>query len=265
LRVLQSVKVFHKLKMLVNTVGASFLALFWSIVLLGIVMIMAALFLCQSCSSAVDDEAIPLDKRIWIYKMYGTSARSWWSVFELTFSGGWPNYARPLVEDVSSSFAVFFFVYIIVVVFAMFRIITALFLRDTLAFASRDAEAAVQEKMRQKESYASKLLDFFDAADTSKDGFLTLNEFQAILEEDAVKTWMSIMEVDVHDAEHLFNILDNGDGLVTPDEFVQGILRLKGQARSQDVLRIMHCCDKLVQDMAKLKDWADSLDGRSPL
>jgi len=167
------------------------------------------------------------------------------------------------VEEVSSSFAVFFFVYIIVVVFAMFRIITALFLRDTLAFASRDAEAAVQEKIKQKESYASKLLDFFEAADTSKDGFLTLAEFQTILEEDGVKTWMSIMEVDVHDTEHLFNILDSGDGLVSPEEFVQGILRLKGQARSQDVLRIMHCCERLMQDMARLRTWANSLDDSS--
>lgn len=76
--------------------------------------------------------------------MYGTTSRSFYTVFELTFSGGWPNYARNLVEDVHWAYAVFFFVYIIAVTFAMFRIITTLFLRDTLALASNDAEAAAR-------------------------------------------------------------------------------------------------------------------------
>jgi len=121
-----------------------------------------------------------------------------------TFSGGWPTYARRLVEEVSATYAVFFIVYIITVTFAMFRIITALFLRDTLALASSDAEMAIQEKMRQKESCAAKLLDFFQAADTSKDGYLTLAEFEAILAEDTVKTWLSLMELDVHDTKQVF-------------------------------------------------------------
>merc|ERR1719188_2550932 len=108
----------------------------------------------------------------WVYNMYGTSSKSLYTVFELTFSGCWPNYARKLVEDVSPFYAVFFVVYIVAVTFAMFRIITALFLRDTLALASSDAETAVQEKIKQRERYAAKLMDFFIAADTSADGFL---------------------------------------------------------------------------------------------
>lgn len=235
------------------------MALFWSIFLLAIVMLMAALFLCQSLASPLEDESIALETRAWIFRMYGTSSRAFYTVFELTFSGGWPNYARILVEEVNATYSVFFFIYIISVTFAMFRIITALFLRDTLALASSDAEMAVQEKMKQKESYASKLLDFFSAADTSQDGYLTLGEFETILLDDSVKTWLSLMELDVHDTKQVFNILDDGDGLVSPTEFVEGILRLKGAARSTDVMRIMHCCHKLVEDLSALNDGVNSI------
>merc|ERR1711972_300171 len=71
--------------------------------------------------------------------------------------------------------------------------------------------------------------------------------------------WLSIMEVDVHDTEQLFKILDDGDGQVSPDEFVGGILRLKGHARSQDVIRIMHSCHKLVHDVAAMNENLSSI------
>lgn len=175
-------------------------------------------------------------------------------VFELTFSGGWPNYARTLVEDVNPAYSIFFFIYIIAVTFAMFRIITMLFLRDTLALANSDAEMAVREKQKQQQRYAGKLMDFFNAADSSGDGFLSASEFQEILSNSEVKTWLSVMELDVHDADELFKMLDNGDGEVSAAEFVEGILRLKGGARSQDVMKIMHASQKLLQEMSALRE-----------
>jgi len=239
LRVLQTVRIFEKLKVLINTIVASFMALFWSIFLLAIVMLMAALFLCQSVMGTLEEGPhAEAPAKEWVFNMYGTSTRSLYTVFELTFSGCWPNYARRLVEDISPVYAAFFGVYIITVTFAMFRIISALFLRDTLAVASSDAELAVQERMKNREAYAERLIDFFHAADSSNDGLLTLEEFEAFLLDDKVKTWLSIMEIDVHETKEFFEILADGDDLISPDEFVQGILRLKGGARSQDVLAI---------------------------
>eukprot|EP00405_Crypthecodinium_cohnii_P058262 CAMPEP_0206621040 /NCGR_PEP_ID=MMETSP0325_2-20121206/61997_1 /ASSEMBLY_ACC=CAM_ASM_000347 /TAXON_ID=2866 /ORGANISM="Crypthecodinium cohnii, Strain Seligo" /LENGTH=300 /DNA_ID=CAMNT_0054144145 /DNA_START=479 /DNA_END=1381 /DNA_ORIENTATION=- len=252
LRVARTVKLFSKLTLLVNTVAASFMALTWSIILLGIVMLMAALFLCQALSSSLSDEAIALETRVWIYEYYGTSSRAFYTVFELTFSGGWPNYVRTLVEEVSTGYACFFIFYIISVTFAMFRIITALFLRDTLALASSDAEAEINDKMKQREAYAEKLLDFFHAADASDDGYLTLEEFEDILAHPKVKTWLSIMDLDVHETADFFNILADEEGLVAPEEFVEGILRLKGGARAQDVVTILKITQKIaasVNDM----------------
>jgi len=51
-------------------------------------------------------------------------------MFEITHSGSWPAVVRPIVERVNAWYAVLFLTYITLVVFAVIRIVTALFLKD---------------------------------------------------------------------------------------------------------------------------------------
>jgi len=254
LRVVRTLRVFAKLRVLVSTVAASFLALFWSMVLLSIVMLLASVLLCQALQPSLTDEEIDYSRRIWIYNMYGDPSRALYTVFELTFSGGWPNYARPLVEEVTHWYGFFFVIYISIVVFAMFRIITALFLKDTLSVAAGDSEMMISERMREKQTYAAKLRDFFTAADTSHDGNLSIEEFADIIQSDGIKAYLSILELDVSEATHLFAMLDDGDGMVSLDEFLKGAIRLKGNARSQDVITVMHDLTKLSNHLRQVHD-----------
>mmetsp|Transcript_89007 Transcript_89007/g.223958 ORF Transcript_89007/g.223958 Transcript_89007/m.223958 type:complete len:533 (+) Transcript_89007:92-1690(+) len=255
LRVLDTLRFCMPLRVMFNAIAASFVALFWSMMLLLVVMIMAALFLCQSVQGAIREEpgVISPQTQEWIFLKYGTPIRAVWSVFEFTFSGGWPGYADTLVEDVSNLYALFFFVYIISVVFALFRIITALFLKDTMALAAKDAEVAIQQKLEQKEQLAKNLLDFFEAADSSGDGVLTAEEFNEILSNPKIKTWLSMMDLSLHETEELFTILADGDGLVSFDEFTKGVLTMRGAARSEDVMSIKRNGQKMHTEVKGLQ------------
>jgi len=132
-------------------------------------------------------------------------------------------------------------------------IISALFLRDTLAVAANDAEYAVEVKMKAKKKYAEEMLDFFHAADQSNDGYLTLDEFQQMLDDDRVKTWLSLMEIDILEISEFFYLLAGEDGLVSPQEFVRGILRCKGMARSQDVIAILHSTHRMHRELSEMR------------
>jgi len=255
LRVLQAIRLLDPLRVLVNTVFASFISLFWSIALLTIVMLLAALFMAQSLIGTLEDQDVDAAVLEWVYMMYGTTGRSFNTLFELTFSGGWPNYTSTIVHHVNWWYGVFFFIYIIAVTFAMFRIITALFLKDTLEVTANDAEYAVREKIKQRESYTEKLLEFFHAADLHGEGFLTFEKFQSILEQEQAKTWLSIMEVDVRDSNDFFHFLADERGVVTPDKFVKGIMRLKGGAKSQDIIALQR---GLSQIQCQIRDLSDS-------
>eukprot|EP00443_Scrippsiella_acuminata_P031406 CAMPEP_0115179056 /NCGR_PEP_ID=MMETSP0270-20121206/6217_1 /TAXON_ID=71861 /ORGANISM="Scrippsiella trochoidea, Strain CCMP3099" /LENGTH=195 /DNA_ID=CAMNT_0002592033 /DNA_START=84 /DNA_END=668 /DNA_ORIENTATION=- len=121
-----------------------------------------------------------------------------------------------------------------------------------MALAAQDAELAVQQKLQQKEQLAQSLRDFFEAADTSGDGLLTKEEFDDIIGNQKIKTWLSMLELSLHETEELFAILADGDGLVSFDEFAKGVVQLKGAARSEDVMAIKRNAKSLSQEVHRL-------------
>eukprot|EP00443_Scrippsiella_acuminata_P120810 CAMPEP_0115711272 /NCGR_PEP_ID=MMETSP0272-20121206/73474_1 /TAXON_ID=71861 /ORGANISM="Scrippsiella trochoidea, Strain CCMP3099" /LENGTH=194 /DNA_ID=CAMNT_0003153053 /DNA_START=48 /DNA_END=630 /DNA_ORIENTATION=- len=144
-------------------------------------------------------------------------------------------------------------VYIVAVVFAMFRIITALFLKDTLAVAANDAESAIQTKMRQAKKFANELLSFFRAADKSKDGVLTLEEFENTLQDPRVKTWLSLMDVEILDPAEFFALLADEQGRVDAEHFIRTIVRCKGPSRAQDTMAITYMVNRILYQVEALE------------
>merc|ERR1712137_1127434 len=91
-------------------------------------------------------------------------------------------------------------------------------------------------------------------ADDNSDGALTLEEFRHVIHDDAVRTWLCAMELDIRDIDALFHLLDNGDGRLSAKELVQGAARLKGGARSLDMnLLLKHQRLQTFQLLGELK------------
>jgi len=223
-------------------------------------MLMSALFLCQTLQDYIRDETQALDQRKWVNQHYGTATKAVWTMFEVTFSGGWPGFTRRVIEHVSPLYSIFFFLYVGGVVFAVIRIITALFLKDTLAVAANDQEMMMQQKAKDKEKFARKLREVFEEADESGDGTVCWEEFQGMLNNPKAKASLSAMELESHEVESLFQLLDDGDGTVSFDEFLKGVVRLKGQARSQDVLAILHDSRKVLNHVMSMEKKLQMLD-----
>lgn len=165
-----------------------------------------------------------------------------YTLYEITFAGNWPTYARPVIDGVSSYFAVFFLLYITLIVFAVIR-----------------------ERMQKKAQYVKKLEQIFRAIDKTGNGMITKERMSEILEVPQVKAYFQTLEVEVHEGAALFHILDNGDGEVTLDEFIDGILRCKGPARAIDQVAmqadLVHLHNKLSQILRVLEEVYQS---RSP-
>ena len=150
--------------------------------------------------------------------------------FEITHSGGWPLLVRPVLEKLGWGFSIPFLIYVTLVIFAVIRIVTALFLKETLTCADDDAAVALKEKSRRTRVYKEKLREVFLAADKDGDGNLTPEEFFATLGLPKVRSYLSLLEVNIKDCDPLFEILDDGgDGVITIEEFCKGILHLKGR------------------------------------
>merc|ERR550534_517839 len=152
MRILRVSKTFSQLRVLIVTMISSIGSLFWSMVLLMILMYTFAVFLSQSLQYDLSELlASPGNEemKLFLHNNYGTATKATWTMFEITFSGGWPTWVSPVVAEVSTAYTFIFALYVTVFVFAVTRIITALFLKDTLARAAEDTEMMLRETARK--------------------------------------------------------------------------------------------------------------------
>eukprot|EP00435_Cladocopium_sp_Y103_P047346 s667_g13.t2 len=234
IRMVRSLRFFQGLRVLVKACQCFLPSLCWAMVLLGIFMSMGALLLGNMLQEFVIDDTFNREDREWIWRRYGTTAQAMYTLFEITFAGNWPTSARPVLEKVSPYFVLFFVPYICIVVFAIIRVIGAVFLKDTLDAAQNDAEQLVIDRLRLKEQYVNKLEGIFRAIDETGNGLISEERLSSILSNPKVAAYFQTLDLDVHESAALFHILDNGDGEVTLDEFIDGIMRCKGPARAID-------------------------------
>jgi len=252
LRFIRAMKLCSPLRILIRTIASSFMSLVWSMVILMVMMLMSGLFICQTLQEYIVDTSAPWEHRVWVEKNYGNAAKALWTMFEITFSGGWPTWVSPLVEYVSVWYAVFFAAYVGGVVFAVIRIITALFLKDTLAVAANDNDMMVQQKAKDRAKFVGKLEEIFREFDTNQNGMISFDEFQAFVKNPASKVYISQLELEAHELEGLFTLLDDGDDQVSFDEFLSGVIRLRGQTRTHDVLVLLHDMRKISQNVKRM-------------
>lgn len=266
LRIFKTVSLFRQLRILVGTCIASLGALFWSMVLLMILQIGFALAICQALQLFITDPAANLADRLELREYYGNFLATMYSMFEITFSGSWPTRVRPVTSKVSSWYAVPFLLYITFVVFAVIKIVTALFLKETLNSAANDSEMMMEEMQIDARHYQQKLKDLFDLADDDGNGILTYEEFMHTMTLPSVQQYLKVLDVTVNDCKPLFAILDDGDGYVTITEFCQGLSKLKGHVKPIDFValqrensRILKQCQKTSQEVKKASKMVQSL------
>eukprot|EP00930_Biecheleria_cincta_P059272 TRINITY_DN45017_c0_g1_i1.p1 TRINITY_DN45017_c0_g1~~TRINITY_DN45017_c0_g1_i1.p1 ORF type:complete len:564 (-),score=85.95 TRINITY_DN45017_c0_g1_i1:167-1831(-) len=253
LRLVRMSTLFRQLRILVKTIIASVSAVVWSLVVLLLAQVTYALIPCQALHTFIVDDANDYESRIWVNRTFGSFSKSLYSMFEITFSGGWPNLARPVIEKVSAWYAPLFLSYVVLVLFACIKVITALFIKETMSIAASDSVLAVQERMRSIHNYAQKLQRIFELADTSGDGLLSREEFHVAVQDPVVASYFAVLDIEINEVEPLFELLNDGDDMVTIDEFCKGLTRLKGQARALDVVAITHEVSRIGVVLASLK------------
>mmetsp|Transcript_63890 Transcript_63890/g.149780 ORF Transcript_63890/g.149780 Transcript_63890/m.149780 type:complete len:597 (+) Transcript_63890:41-1831(+) len=247
IRIMRTLRLFQGLRLLVQACSSFLPSLAWSMILLAVCMMVGGLVMGNMLQEFIRNEGEDVEARLWIWTYYGTAYRAMYTMYEITFAGNWTTRTRPVLEDVDHSYAVFFVIYVTLIVFAVLRVITAVFLRETLEAANNDAELMVMERLRQKGKYIKRLEGIFRAMDESGDGVLTEEEMSAVLQDSKVQAYLASLDLDLSEGQALYRLLQNGEGQVTYEDFIDGILRCKGPARAIDQI-CLQCDVKLLSD-----------------
>mmetsp|Transcript_82723 Transcript_82723/g.230695 ORF Transcript_82723/g.230695 Transcript_82723/m.230695 type:complete len:602 (+) Transcript_82723:127-1932(+) len=255
LRAIRLLTRFGELRILIKAMVASAQSLMWSMVLLLVVLVAGGIFLSQSLIGFIHNEMNDLPTRKWVFKYYGGASRATYTIFEATFSGGWPQYARPLVEKVNPFYVCFWFIYVIAVVFAMTRVIAAMFLKQTLAVAADDAEKAALDRAQTTEKVTIALREFFNTVDTSGDGRLSADEQAKFFAHPDMDAWLEVLDLDVREVKTLFYLLADEEGIVDTEDFLGAAVRMRHAATSMDTIAIMHEQFGLKKKLSYLVDY----------
>lgn len=226
----------HSLQLLIKCLWASFDMLFWSFCLLTMIQCVAGIIVSLLAQSYMQDDQVDPEARRLVFRYYGTFTRTFLTMFEILFAN-WAPACRILVET-NEWFTLFFLIYRCVIGFAVLNVVNAVFVQQTLKTASSDEELQFRQKQIEVDRYTRKVRQFFKTIDESGDGSITFDEFSQLVESPKLKFWVSQLELEYHDLLSLFEMMDDGDGEITLDEFIEGAARLKGSAKSIDIWRL---------------------------
>jgi len=137
-------------------------------------------------------------------------------------------------------------------VFGVLNVVIATFVDSASVIAKRDRELVIHNELQKNKQYHADMKRFFDEADTDKSGTLSWEEFEDYLQDQNVQAYFQSFQLDVTQAKTLFRLLDfDGSNNVKIDEFVEGCMRMRGQARSIDVHMLLYESEKMILRQAE--------------
>lgn len=246
LRLVRAMEGFDSLYLMTQAVKGSLSILSWACCLLFLIQVTIALLISQLLSdSYMGDSTKPVADRTEIYLYFGTFSRSMLSMFEITLAN-WPPICRLLSENVSEWWSFFCILHKLSIGFAVVGVINGVFMQETFKAAAADDVIMMRQMKKASQVHIDKMEALFKQADHNQDGYLDLQEFAEVINDSFVKIWLGSMGLEVDDAGTLFDLLDDGDGLLNAEELIKGVARLKGTARALDVAKDMkHTSDIL--------------------
>jgi len=244
LRVIRVMKFFRELRIMLSSIVGSLRILFWSIMMLGLIMyIFGICFLQAVTAHLAETSQAELDKT----SIEEDILTNWGSVeismrtllMAITGGNDWKDLAAPLWQ-VGPHYYAFFLLYIAFIVFAVMNVLTGIFVDQAIRLAALDRDNVIQEALEKEAAFARNMQELFATVDSDINHKITWHEFKKHINDPKVQSYFAAMELDVSDAKQLFTLLDNdGSNTIEIREFIEGCSRLKGGAKSMDLLTLM--------------------------
>lgn len=256
LKVLKQVRAFETLFLLIRSIQASVGALVWSFLLLWTVQIAMAILFCQLLREFIDDETEDEKSRILVFNYFGTFSNAVLTMFEITLAN-WVVSCRVLYVHVNEWYGVIYIMYRGCFMFAVLKVITAVFIAETTRSVNSDVEMAVVKSKKDKESTIKKIVAVFDELDCNTNGELGRGEFNRLFVDPILQQWLGTLDIDTTDMHEFWEVMADNQGedgeKVTKEMFVKGLVRLKGPAKSLDVLQIRGMAKRIQEDFRSLE------------
>lgn len=245
LRVIRVLRAFRELRLLVSSILQSMGALFWTSVLLMLIMYVFAVFVIQLVTEQVqmsglegalvsEEEAENLQLMTELFENVPIAMVSLYQ----GISGGidWGDLANPLANGISKWCLLLFCLYTAFFYFAVLNVVTGVFCNEAISASAKDQDHIMREELQRTTSVVNQFKRMFEEADENHDGMVTWTEFKDQVGDPRTQAMFKQLELDVGEARSLFKLLtSDDDGRVPLDRFVLGCLKFRGPAKGLEM------------------------------
>lgn len=242
IRIIRLLRFLSELRVLVNLIMRTLKQLFWLVMLLLIILYVFAILFTQGVYDAMHDGAHDPDDpdMVVLKKYFGSLLTSAQTLFgSLTGGIEWYKIMGPL-SHMSIFLMLLFLFYILFGTFSILNIITGVFVDGAIQRSSQERDLKLEKQREERAMYVTMLLDLLEEIDVEGEGVISRETLEDAFQDERVKHYFSILDIDVTDSNYLFDMLDlDRSGEVDMEEFVSGCLRLKGAAKSIDIHTLM--------------------------
>eukprot|EP00928_Gymnodinium_smaydae_P100656 TRINITY_DN9926_c0_g2_i1.p1 TRINITY_DN9926_c0_g2~~TRINITY_DN9926_c0_g2_i1.p1 ORF type:complete len:610 (+),score=119.47 TRINITY_DN9926_c0_g2_i1:81-1910(+) len=239
LRLFRILRFFRAFRILVVMVWGAITNGFGALSLLFLVIYIFAVYFAELASDHFQSQGA--DEEAPLARYYGSLPSVLLTLF-MSIVGGvdWENVMVPLYEVGGISVALFL-LFITFVQIVIMNVVTGFFLQCAIDMARNDEESVVRRRLQEKHFYAKRFRALFERLDHEHHGFLSLDEMEDQIGDENMQALLRSLDIDTTDAWTLFKLLDaDSGGSVDMDEFVEGCIQLRGQARSIQMAQLMY-------------------------
>mmetsp|Transcript_70869 Transcript_70869/g.163849 ORF Transcript_70869/g.163849 Transcript_70869/m.163849 type:complete len:584 (-) Transcript_70869:288-2039(-) len=174
----------------------------------------------------------------WDHEIYfKTVGRSMFTLFQIMTLDSWSDDIVRHVGVPQPGMLAFFIAFIVICNFLILNVVVGVVIESTLRTARDDDLKVRKTKEKRRQMVFNQLREIFEEADVDASGTLTLEEVLQATNRTEVYNKLKMIDFPVDDPEQIFNLLDfDGCGELTIEEFITGCIRMKGPAKSKDLL-----------------------------
>jgi voltage-gated sodium channel len=232
LRIARLARLLHlivELRTMISSIGGSVRALGWALLILLLLIYALGVFFTQFVTEQRELQAGDSEQLQRYFGNVPITLISLWACI----SGGmdWMDMFGPLREAVSPLVCLVFLAYIAFCVLSILNIVTGICVDQARKDALKDQDIYLAKNVANV---------FKQALNLNGHGQMTWVDFHAKLKTPELQEFFKSVNVDEADAKKVFDLIDvDGDGAVGPNELMSGWLRLRGPARSLDLVSFM--------------------------
>eukprot|EP00439_Symbiodinium_sp_Y106_P050190 s2020_g6.t1 len=257
LRTIRIIKVFRELSMMVESFTKCLVAMFWGLTLLIFLLDAAratvAEVFVQGVTDLLREQTFSADDEQSILNQFGSVLDSMLSLYMAVTGGNdWVEYYET-VRQCGPFYDVLFLLYTFFFVFALFNIMTGVFVERALTAAIPDRDEMIWEEQKKLAKQVEDFKALCNQLDTDNSGTITKTEFKKHMRSDVMVSYMSSVGLEMHDVEHFFRTVAGEDEEVSIDRFVEGCMAMRGNATALDVQRQLFECKRLSDAIKSLK------------